>query len=197
LGAQRLFRDIFGESRKLGVLRSRQFARSGESRGKWEVEGNDKRTGLTHILSVPPHRYTFLSTSFNYTSRALSIGVKVALNQLAFTPVFNIYFFGAQALLSGDTFAEAWRRVCNTVPVSFVNSCKLWPAVTAFSFAFIPFEYRSVFGGVIAVGWQTYLSFLNGRAEKLEALRQKMEKDRQAVPLEKREKSPAAAVDMV
>ncbi|KAI0409004.1 hypothetical protein F4802DRAFT_308711 [Xylaria palmicola] len=117
--------------------------------------------------------YTFLARSFNYSSTIVSIAVKVAINQCLFTPIFNVYFFGAQALLSGDTAAEAWRRVCNTVPVSFVNSCKLWPAVTAFNFAFIPFEYRSVFGGVVAVGWQTYLSFLNARAERLEALRQR------------------------
>ncbi|KAI0427265.1 hypothetical protein F5Y09DRAFT_36398 [Xylaria sp. FL1042] len=117
--------------------------------------------------------FSFLSRSFNYSSKVLSISIKVVVNQLVFTPLFNVYFFGAQALLSGDTPAEAWRRVCNTVPVSFVNSCKLWPAVTAFNFAFVPFEYRSIFGGVIAVGWQTYLSFLNRRAERLEALRQR------------------------
>ncbi|KAI1306892.1 hypothetical protein F5Y03DRAFT_131462 [Xylaria venustula] len=116
--------------------------------------------------------FTFLSRSFNYSSKVLSIGIKVVVNQLVFTPLFNVYFFGAQALLSGDTLAEAWRRVYNTVPVSFVNSCKLWPAVTAFNFAFVPIEYRSIFGGVIAVGWQTYLSFLNRRAERLEVLRQ-------------------------
>lgn len=33
-------------------------------------------------------------------------------------------------------------------------------------FAFIPLEYRPVFGGGIAVGWQTYLSYLNRRAEQ-------------------------------
>ncbi|KAI2628344.1 hypothetical protein GGS21DRAFT_238914 [Xylaria nigripes] len=123
--------------------------------------------------------FAFLARSFNYSSKALSIAVKVIVNQLTFTPIFNIYFFGAQALLSGDTPGEAWRRVYNTVPVSFINSCKLWPAVTAFSFAFIPWEYRSVFSGVIAVGWQTYLSYLNSRAEMLETLRQK---ELQAVP---------------
>ncbi|KAJ2998040.1 hypothetical protein NUW58_g450 [Xylaria curta] len=117
--------------------------------------------------------FSFLARSFNYSSTVLSVAIKVVVNQLTFTPLFNIYFFGAQALLSGDTAPEAWRRVCNTVPTSFINSCKLWPAVTAFNFAFIPFEYRNIFGGVIAVGWQTYLSFLNGRAERLEALRQK------------------------
>ena len=59
-------------------------------------------------------------------------------------------------------------RLKATVPVSWVNSCKIWPAVTAFSFSFIPIEYRSIFGGVIAIGWQTYLSILNRRAEAAE-----------------------------
>lgn len=88
------------------------------------------------------------------------------MNQVCFTPVFNTYFFGMQALLAGASPAEAWERITRTVPVSCVNSCKLWPAVTAFSFAFLPLEYRPVFGGIIAVGWQTYLSYLNRLAER-------------------------------
>lgn len=60
--------------------------------------------------------------------------------------------------------SDTLERIKHTVPVSWVNSCKLWPAVTAFMFAFVPLEYRSIFGGVIAIGWQTYLSLLNQRA---------------------------------
>lgn len=89
---------------------------------------------------------------------------KVAVNQILFTPIFNSYFFGMQSLLTGMSISETIERIKNTVPVSWINSCKLWPAVTAFSFAFIPIEYRSIFGGVIAIGWQTYLSLLNQRA---------------------------------
>jgi protein Mpv17 len=87
------------------------------------------------------------------------------VNQLLFTPIFNTYFFGMQSFLAGDSFERIVERVQRTVPVSFINSCKLWPAVTAFSFTFIPMEYRSVFAGVIAVGWQTYLSYLNRLVE--------------------------------
>lgn len=58
------------------------------------------------------------------------------------------------------------------MPTSWVNSLKLWPAVTAFSFAFVPLEFRSLFAGGIAIGWQAYLSALNKRAEK--ALREEM-----------------------
>ncbi|RYP39578.1 hypothetical protein DL767_002126 [Monosporascus sp. MG133] len=118
------------------------------------------------VSSIPSYTwFMWLSRNFNYSSHLLSIAAKVAVNQTFFTPVFNTYFFGAQALLSGDTLSETWERVKMTVPVSIANSLKLWPAVTAFSFTYVPLEYRSVFAGVVAVGWQTYLSFLNRQAE--------------------------------
>ncbi|KAK3307204.1 uncharacterized protein B0T15DRAFT_393740 [Chaetomium strumarium] len=122
------------------------------------------------VSSIPSYKwFVWLSENFNYSSRILSLVTKVVVNQLCFTPVFNTYFFGMQALLSGATLPETWERITKTVPVSCVNSCKLWPAVTAFSFAFLPLEYRPVFGGVIAVGWQTYLSYLNRLAERSSA----------------------------
>jgi protein Mpv17 len=114
------------------------------------------------------YRFIFLGTHFNYASKALSLITKVVVNQIVFTPIFNSYFFGMQSLLSGDSFSEVLDRIRRTVPVSFVNSCKLWPAVTAFSFTFISPHYRSIFAGFIAIGWQTYLSFLNRQAEDAE-----------------------------
>jgi protein Mpv17 len=86
------------------------------------------------------------------------------VNQALFTPLFNSYFFGMQSLLSGASVPEIIERIKNTVPTSWINSCKVWPAITAFSFTYIPIQYRSIFGGVIAIGWQTYLSLLNQRA---------------------------------
>lgn len=113
----------------------------------------------------------FLAHNFNYSSRLLSLATKVTVNQMVFTPCFNTFFFGSQALLSGESLASAIERVKMTVPVSFVNAAKLWPAVTAFSFTFVPIEYRPIFAGFIAVGWQTYLSYLNRQAERWEAER--------------------------
>ncbi|KAK1972309.1 FMN-linked oxidoreductase [Colletotrichum sublineola] len=125
------------------------------------------------ISSIPAYKwFIFLSQNFNYASRLLSLGTKVVVNQLCFTPIFNSYFFGMQAFLAGDNWDQIIERIRRTVPVSIINSCKLWPAVTAFSFTFIPMEYRSVFSGVIAVGWQTYLSFLNRQAEVVEEAEQ-------------------------
>ncbi|KAH7031436.1 uncharacterized protein B0I36DRAFT_363126 [Microdochium trichocladiopsis] len=118
------------------------------------------------LAAIPGwHWFLFLSSNFNFPqSRFLSILTKVAINQALFTPLFNSYFFGAHSLLSGSTAEEALERIRRAVPVSMVNSLKLWPAVTAFSFAFIPIEFRSLFAGGIAIGWQAYLSFLNKEA---------------------------------
>lgn len=89
----------------------------------------------------------YLHRSFNYPSKVLSLGAKVVVNQIVFTPVFNTYFFAAQSLLSGDGLTEAWERVKNTVPTSAINSCKVWPAITAFNFTYISAQYRPLFAG--------------------------------------------------
>jgi hypothetical protein len=74
-----------------------------------------------------------------------------------------------QSFLSGDSLIDVWERIKRTVPTSVINSVKLWPAVTAFSFTFIDAQYRSIFAGFVAIGWQTYLSYLNRKAEIAEA----------------------------
>ncbi|RFU30543.1 hypothetical protein B7463_g5775, partial [Scytalidium lignicola] len=121
--------------------------------------------------SIPSYKwFIFLNNNFNYSSKILSLFTKVTVNQIAFAPLFNTYFFGMQSLLSGDSPQQIWDRLVRTVPISWINSCRLWPAVTAFSFTFISPEHRSIFAGVIAIGWQTYLSYLNRKAEVEEVL---------------------------
>lgn len=70
------------------------------------------------------------------------------------------------SLLAGATLEETWERLRKALPVSITNSVKLWPAVTAFSFMYVPPQFRNVFSGCIAVGWQTYLSWLNQKAAR-------------------------------
>jgi Mpv17 / PMP22 family len=74
--------------------------------------------------------------------------------------------FGMQAVLTGEQPSGVIDRIQKAVPVSIKNSLKLWPAVTAFSFAFILPQYRFMFSGIFAVIWQGYLSFLNRKEEK-------------------------------
>ncbi|RMZ80097.1 hypothetical protein DV737_g3185, partial [Chaetothyriales sp. CBS 132003] len=121
------------------------------------------------IAAVPGYKwFIWLGNHFNYPSRWGSIFIKTCVQQAVFTPVFNTYFFSMQAILTGESPSGVIERVKAAVPVSIRNSLKLWPAVTAFSFAFIRPEYRFMFSGIFAVCWQAYLSFLNRSEEKLE-----------------------------
>lgn len=127
----------------------------------------------------------YLGRCFNYASKLRSIATKVVVNQVVFTPVFLSSFFGMHSLLSGDGPTEAWDRIKRTLPTSLINSCKLWPAVTAFSFTYVSPPYRALFAGKamwearwivmefadnasggVAVFWQAYLSWLNQHATR-------------------------------
>ncbi|KAI9040839.1 Mpv17/PMP22 family protein [Aspergillus affinis] len=127
---------------------------------------------LRHLVvgsgsSIPSYTwFMFLHHNFNFASKFLSILTKVVVQQAVFTPVFNTYFFSVHSLLSGASLEETWERLKKALPVSITNSAKLWPAVTAFSFMYVPPQFRNIFSGVIAVGWQTYLSWLNQKAAR-------------------------------
>ncbi|KFY07885.1 hypothetical protein V492_06731 [Pseudogymnoascus sp. VKM F-4246] len=139
--------------------------------GDYEVERAGRALVIGAGAAIPSYTwFVYLGNCFNYASPVLSLLTKVVVNQLLFTPLFNTYFFGMQSLLSHplnmSSFHNAVEHVKKTVPTSFINSCKLWPLVTAFSFTFLPPDFRNIFGGVVAIGWQAYLSFLNRAVEK-------------------------------
>ncbi|KAL4977283.1 hypothetical protein BDW66DRAFT_150139 [Aspergillus desertorum] len=134
--------------------------------------GYDPWRTLRHLTvgigsSIPSYNwFMFLHNSFNFASKPVSILTKVVVQQAVFTPVFNTYFFSVHSLLSGASLEETWERLKVALPRSIVNSAKFWPIVTAFSFMYVPPQFRNVFSGCIAVGWQTYLSWLNQKAAR-------------------------------
>lgn len=118
------------------------------------------------VASIPGYKwFLFLGSHFNYGSAIGSITLKVLIQQMFFAPIFNTYFFGMQAVLSGESIAGMVERVRTAVPESIVSSAKFWPAVTALNFTVIPAHLRFAFSAVFAVVWQTYLSFLNRKKE--------------------------------
>lgn len=160
----------------LGDLSAQTVQSNFFSEAKYEPIRGLRAMVIGGIMSIPSYNFfLWLGRNFNYSSHLVSLGVKILVSQICFTPLFNSYFFGMQSLLSGSTLEQAWERIRTTVPVSWMNSWKLWPAVTAFSFTFIPAHNRSVFAGVIAIFWQTYLSWLNRNAELAEREAKSME----------------------
>lgn len=108
----------------------------------------------------------YLHHNFNFASKPLSVLTKVCLQQCVFAPVFNTYFFCMQSLLSGASLSDTLERLKKALPDSLMNSVKLWPIVQMINFVYVPPQFRSQFVGVIAVGWQAYLSWLNQKAAR-------------------------------
>ena len=179
----------------LGDLSSQAMVTEGFQHDRYEPLRGLRTMLIGAIAAIPGYKwFNFLGTNFNYRSHAISLCVKIGIHQVFFVPLFNSYFFGMQTLLAGGSFADAKERVMNTVPVSWVKSCQFWPIVNAFSFTFVPLRYRNVFTGVIAIGWQTYLSWLNREDEnRQQEVHSKAKKEEQSAALEKKSQSKAQA----
>ncbi|OBT49815.1 hypothetical protein VE04_10138 [Pseudogymnoascus sp. 24MN13] len=68
---------------------------------EYEVERTGRALVIGAGAAIPSYTwFVYLGNSFNYASPILSLLTKVVVNQLAFTPIFNTYFFGMQSLLS-------------------------------------------------------------------------------------------------
>ncbi|KAM3458888.1 hypothetical protein MY3296_000035 [Beauveria thailandica] len=146
-----------------------------------------RTTFIGALFAIPQYRWFYvLARYFNYKSKVLSITAKVAFNQVTFAVAFPTYFFGMQALLSGESIAGTTQRLQDTVPRSWKNSCKVWPAAMALNLSLVPLEYRALFSGLIAIGWQTYLSWMNRQAEMKEKLEHDIsqEEEIQAFPIQ-------------
>lgn len=119
-------------------------------------------------ISIPTYEwFMFLGRHFNYPSMLASTAVKVVANQFLYTPAFNVYFFASHALLSGESFAGIVERVMNTATTSIPRSFLFWPFVTAVNFTYVQPQFRAVVTGIFSVFWQTYLSWLNNKAQQV------------------------------
>lgn len=121
------------------------------------------------VAAIPSRKwFSFLARNFNYSSAMASTCTKVAVNQLVYTSLFNVYFFASHAILSGMAVTGVVQRIKNTVSKSLPRSFLYWPFVMAFNFTYVKPQSRSVVTAIFAVFWQAYMSWLNAQAQKHE-----------------------------
>ncbi|XP_052763091.1 protein Mpv17-like isoform X3 [Mya arenaria] len=103
--------------------------------------------------------YTRLATSFGHTKYA-SLKM-VACDQLLFAPPFLAYFLTVMELLKGDRLPEIKAKLQDDYPDIIKTNYKIWPAVQALNFTFVPVTYRVLVVNLVAVGWNTYLAWMS------------------------------------
>lgn len=88
--------------------------------------------------------------------------IKFSLDQTLGAVANTVLFIGGMGALRGETIGKIMSSVrSDSIPLLLAGQ-KLWPAVSIISFTMVPVEKRTVFGGIIGVGWGIFLSLLAG-----------------------------------
>ncbi|EMC94612.1 hypothetical protein BAUCODRAFT_149744 [Baudoinia panamericana UAMH 10762] len=88
--------------------------------------------------------------------------IKFSLDQTIGAAVNTLLFIAGIALLRGYSLARIQQDVHEQFwPMIFAGQ-KLWPAVSVVQFTLVPFEYRTLVGSLVGLGWGVYLSLITG-----------------------------------
>ncbi|CAG8563222.1 4074_t:CDS:2 [Ambispora leptoticha] len=135
--------------------------------------------------------YRFLDKYVTINNPVKALLVRVALDQTFFAPCFIATFFSVQGVMEGLSRQEIKQKLetvfCfdnppllilssfnniltryNTFkayPNALLNNYKIWPAVQLINFRIVPLQHRTMVTNMVALGWNTYLSIENRRAQ--------------------------------
>ncbi|XP_007241597.1 protein Mpv17 isoform X1 [Astyanax mexicanus] len=89
---------------------------------------------------------------------------KMLVDQVCFAPCFLATFLGISGTLNGLTVEENVAKLQRDYVDALISNYYLWPAVQIANFYFIPLHHRLAVVQVVAVVWNSYLSW---KANKL------------------------------
>lgn len=98
-------------------------------------------------------------------SRHLETVARVIVDQSVFAPTMIGVFLGSMAVLEGN---DPRRKVETTWWPTVQTNWLVWPAVQAVNFTFLPLQHRVLFANVVSIGWNSYLSWVNGKEADVE-----------------------------
>jgi protein Mpv17 len=83
------------------------------------------------------------------------------IDRLVFTPPFLFFTLFYRQLLNNNNMSAKYKAVMKVIMSALWVNWKVWTALVAFNITYIPLEYRSIFGNVFALAWNTYLSLIS------------------------------------
>mmetsp|Transcript_14714 Transcript_14714/g.29949 ORF Transcript_14714/g.29949 Transcript_14714/m.29949 type:complete len:283 (-) Transcript_14714:80-928(-) len=98
-------------------------------------------------------------------TEAWKVVSKVAIDQVAWAPIFTVVFLSYIGALEGKSKKEIQDKVKNDTWAGVTGSWKVWPVVHAINFRFIPTQQRMLYINTIQVAYNVFLSFLGNRSK--------------------------------
>ncbi|KAI8338576.1 integral membrane protein mpv17 pmp22 family [Chlamydoabsidia padenii] len=109
-----------------------------------------------------------VGTWFGFVTRFITLKhwfaaalARTAMDQILFTPVILGCFMGGISVLERRSLAEIQEKFETSYWKGLTNAYRFWPFANLLVFSMVPFMYRPLVNGTFAIGWNSYLSYLN------------------------------------
>ncbi|KAI8897353.1 hypothetical protein BC833DRAFT_594093 [Globomyces pollinis-pini] len=110
--------------------------------------------------------YRFLNLKVVIANPQKALLTRVAMDQLLFAPTFMAIFFTYNGYMEGEDWEGIKNRLRKGYPSALVGNYTLWPAVQLVNFKYVPLNYQANVVNTVALGWNTYMSYLNKKSSK-------------------------------
>jgi protein Mpv17 len=80
------------------------------------------------------------------------VATKVAIDQLAWNPIFGLMFFSYLGLAEGKNFTQIAEKIRNDLQTAVMGSWTVWIPAHFINFRFIPSEQRLLYINSIQIG---------------------------------------------
>ncbi|KAK9764146.1 Protein required for ethanol metabolism [Basidiobolus ranarum] len=107
--------------------------------------------------------HPFLDRSVRFKRKSLATISRVALDQTLYAPFIIGMFFSVQGLLEYRKFELIKQKLDKGYFTALKNNYRIWPIAQLINFWLVPLTHRVLFINLVALGWNTYLSWLNQR----------------------------------
>ncbi|ODQ81776.1 hypothetical protein BABINDRAFT_160014 [Babjeviella inositovora NRRL Y-12698] len=89
---------------------------------------------------------------------------RVFVDQAIFPTVISVpIYYTALTLLEHKSFEEAKKKLRLNYWPTLTTAWTVWPTIQLFNFGFVKVEYRLFVISTVSLGWNCYLSFMNGK----------------------------------
>lgn len=111
--------------------------------------------------------YGFLNNFYKTGSKTIITLKKVATDQLVFAPIFLGSLLTVIGTLQGNSPGKVVSKLQKEYPDILASNYKVWPLVQLVNFYLMPLNYQVLFVQIVAIFWNTYVSWKTNLEPKL------------------------------